>query len=182
MRGVVYDYSSVHIDVPDPISKEIIDWGSRKIPDRDLFVATGMGRENEMHITVLYGIHAEKPDEVKDLIVGTKPFPIVLGKLDIFTSADKYDVVVVEAISPELVDLHEKLKQLDHTNKYPKFRPHVTVAYVKKDRGWSYKGASMFADKAFEAKSVTFSSRKGMRQRIPFDAGSSNHTESHNAL
>ena len=34
--------------------------------------------------------------------------------------------------------MNKKLKVLDHTNDFPKYEPHVTLAYVKKGEGSKY--------------------------------------------
>lgn len=60
MKNAKYDYSSIHVDVPKDISDDIIKWGRKEISDREIFVMPrdpGLGREDEIHVTVLYGLH-----------------------------------------------------------------------------------------------------------------------------
>lgn len=68
MHNVRYDYSSCHINVPSPLNQEIIEWGRAQVADEDLYVTQRdptFGREDEIHITVLYGLHSENSDAVR---------------------------------------------------------------------------------------------------------------------
>src|SRR4051812_29853944 len=109
MRNVNYDYSSCHIDVPDELSQEIIEWGEKHVPDENIFVAQRdptFGREDEIHITILYGIHADSPESVRPIIEHSGPINVRLGKVDVFTNPFKFDVLMIEVFSDELMELN----------------------------------------------------------------------------
>ena len=169
---MTYDFSSSHVDVPEPLAGEILDWGKDKITDDDIFVSktdAGFGREDEMHATVLYGIHSPCPDQTESVIKGNKPLKVQLGKVKVFTNPLKFDVVVVDVISHDLRALNDKLAQIiEHTNKYGGYRPHITVAYVKKGKGWQHNGINIWKGQTFEADSIIFSSVNGTKKRISF--------------
>jgi 2'-5' RNA ligase len=170
MQNVKYDYSSTHIDVPEPLASELIDWGKKKIKDADIFVSqtdTSFGREDEMHVTVLYGIHSDLPDEVTKIVSGQNKISVKLGDIDVFTNPEKFDVVVVKVISDDLNDLNEKLtKHVEFTNKYKEYKPHITLAYVKKGKGWKYHGLDKWRGKEFDTDYVIFSSKNGTKQKL----------------
>src|SRR5574343_1207082 len=101
MHNVKYDYSSVHVDVPSPISDDIIRWGKQNIADDDIFCSQRdptFGRENEIHITILYGLHAEYSDEIRSLLQNKGPVKIKLDKIGIFTNPYNFDVIMIEVI------------------------------------------------------------------------------------
>jgi 2'-5' RNA ligase len=169
MKNTQYDFSSVHIDLPSPLAEQIQDWGRAKIPDKDIFVSQtdpSFGREDEMHATVLYGIHSEGSEEVKK-IAQDGNLNVKLGKIEVFTNPLKFDVVVISVDSPDLVKMNEKMRSdIEYTNKYSEYRPHVTVAYVKKGKGWKHRGNDKWEGKEFSCDYIVFSSKNGSKERI----------------
>jgi len=169
-HGQVYDFSSTQINLPDDLAKKAMDFG-KTIPDDELKVENdeGKGREDDIHVTVLYGLHAEKPDQVKKLIKDIKPFEITLGKVSAFETNKEFDVVKIEVESPELRKLNKLLSdKCENSNSYPDYHPHVTIAYVKKGNAKKYIGNKSFVGKTFKATEITFSSKNGSRIALPF--------------
>lgn len=169
MKNTQYDFSSAHVDLPTSLASEIQNWGNNKISDDHIFVSQtdpSFGREDEMHITVLYGIHSEKPDQVKKFVKDGE-IKVTLGKVEVFSNPLKFDVVVISVESPDLVDLNEKMrKDIEYTNKYSEYKPHVTVAYVKKGKGWQHQGYDKWEGKNFLCDYIVFSSKNGSKERI----------------
>jgi 2'-5' RNA ligase len=69
------------------------------------------------------------------LIPNTRPFKVTLGDVTFFEGEkdDKYDVVKIDVQSQDLIDLNQRLRSnIEHTNDYPEYQPHITVAYVKR--------------------------------------------------
>ncbi len=166
MKKTEYKFSSTQINLPKELSEEIIDWGKKHISDDEIFAEDGLGREDEIHITVLYGLHDKKPDDVQKILENIKPFEISLGKISVFTNPLKYDVIKIEVESEKLHELNKNLQKLPHTNAYPTYKPHVTIAYVKKGKGWKKGGDKTFLGRHFEANSIIFSSRAGSKTKI----------------
>lgn len=170
MQNVKYEYSSVHIDVPDPLANDMILWSNKKIKDSDIFVSQSdqhFGREDEMHVTVLYGIHSDTSEEVAKIASSQKSITVKLGEIDVFSNPDKFDVVVVKVISDDLHELNEHLtKQIEFTNKYKEYKPHITLAYVKKGKGWKYHGLDHWKDQEFTTDYIVFSSKNGVKQKL----------------
>lgn len=172
MKNVKYDYSSIHVDLPKEISDDIIQWGRKEISDREIFVMPrdpGLGREDEIHTTVLYGLHSDTPEQVEKLVKGEDSPKVRLGKIEVFTESEKYDVVVIHVISNDLRKLNKLLKEkVPYTNKYSSYRPHVTIAYVKKGKGWKFRGINKWDGKEFTCDSLVFSSTNGTKHKITF--------------
>jgi 2'-5' RNA ligase len=154
-------------NLPDDLAASVIGWGQENIPENDLYKdpnEAGLGRENEPHVTVLYGIHETNVRKVKTLIENEKPFEIRLGNIGIFSHNEIFDVVKINVTSKQLNDLNKVLKdELSHKNLYPIYSPHVTIAYVKKGRAKSLEDDSFFAGKKFPVKQVVFSSKNGSK-------------------
>jgi len=172
MRNVKYSYSSVQINLPDDLSKKIVTWGKDHIANKEIYQDPQnptFGRENEMHVTLLYGLHGDNSTQSRLIVKNHDPFVVKLGLVDIFEN-DVFDVVVVKAISEELHALNKKLKsKVKFTNKFPVYKPHITIAYVKKGEGKKYKDNPHFQNMSFDVKNITFSSKKGYKEVIRFD-------------
>ncbi len=100
------------------------------VPDADLGED---GREENPHVTVRYGLHADGPETVAAVLKNAGPIKMTLGGLSAFrgSDADKpYDVIFAEVNSPDLYRLNEALKALPHTDTWATYKPHATVAYV----------------------------------------------------
>jgi 2'-5' RNA ligase len=174
MQNVSYSFSSVHINVDPPLSDEIIRWGRKNVSDDDIFVSQTdptYGREDEIHITILYGIHSDQSDEVEKTIKGVGPIKAKLGKVKIFSNPYKFDVVVVGVISEDLERLNQKLTEtVTYTNRYGKYDPHLTIAYVKKGKGWRHNDLNLWEGREITADYVVFSSKAGFKKKIPLSA------------
>lgn len=114
------------------------------INDKDVFHGTeddpGYGREDEPHVTILYGIHSDVSDDDVEKLISTITKPrLSITKIGIFENGDRgFDVVKFEINSEDLNGLNKMFKQLPHTNNYPTYNPHITIAYVKSGYGQSY--------------------------------------------
>jgi 2'-5' RNA ligase len=170
MHHVVYRYSSTQIDLPDDLAEEIVEWGRRYLPDDAIYTDPddpSFGRENEIHATVLYGIHEDSPDKVAALLEEQKPFACALGRVNLFQTNPKFDVVKAEVRSRELHRLHNRLKEsLEVTDKYPVYRPHVTIAYVQPGAANRLKGGGAFLGRSFEVREIIFSSHAGKKTKL----------------
>lgn len=172
MLNVKYDYSSVHVDVPSPLAGDIIVWGKKHILDEDVYVTNkdpSYGREDEIHVTILYGLHSERPDHVIKLIGQSGTIRAKLGAVGVFTNPYKFDVVMIDIVSPDLCELNNILtKNVNHTNRYGDYHPHITVAYIKKGRGNKYLGLEHWRDKEFYCNYAVFSSKDGTKHKFSF--------------
>jgi 2'-5' RNA ligase len=172
MQNTRYDYSSIHVNLPDSIANDIVKWALKKIGDNDIFVSQqdpSFGREDEMHVTMLYGLHSESSQETRKLLKNEKPVHVKLGKIEVFTNPQNFDVVVIDVESEDLCRLNKKLRDnLEYTNTYDKYHPHATIAYVKKGKGWKYRGLDKWMGQEFTCDSAVFSSKNGSKENIPF--------------
>ena len=158
------DFSSTQINLPKPLAEEIIAWGRENIPDSFLYQETG--REEKMHITVLYGLRDERPDKAKEILEKEKAVKLKLGKISAFDTSGEYDVIKIEVNSPGLHKLHRLLQALPHEDSHPKYNPHVTIAYVKKGKGKRIIGNGMFDGELIETNKIMFNSKNGEKTEI----------------
>lgn len=108
-----------------------------KIPKEDLHE---YGVETEPHVTILYGLHTDKSSVVKEALdkadIGFYNYTI--GEPAIFENED-YDVLIRKVRDPRgLKKLRKELLDLPHTLTYKDYKPHATIAYLKKGKGKEY--------------------------------------------
>lgn len=116
-------------EIQDMIDQDDIYQGSSKVE--------GFGGEQKPHVTLLYGIHTDVPDEdVEKLIDEIKSPKIRLGKITSFEQKE-FDVLKFDVESKDLMKLNKVFKKLPHTETYS-YHPHTTLAYVKKGKAAEY--------------------------------------------
>lgn len=162
-----HEFSSTQVNLPLSIASKMIRWGRELIPDKALYVKDGdFGREEEVHVTVLFGLHANKADQVKEILEGEPPIHLTIGKTSIFESQE-YDVVKFSVESEDLKRLNQKLRACEHTNTHPSYIPHCTIAYVKKGLGKKYVGKDKFDGTEIVLHEVLFSNKSRIKTHIP---------------
>ncbi len=155
-----YDFSSVQAQIPDSEAIKILTFGSM-IPEDFL---AGNGREDDIHVTVKYGIHTNDFTALRDLFVGVKPLKAKFGKVTLFDTNNDFDVVKVDIISPDLVKMNKKISQnFEVTDTHPKYHPHCTIAYVKKGCGKPFDGNDLFEGIKMELDEITFSGKNNRK-------------------
>ncbi len=181
----VHSFSSTQVNLPENESKEVLSVGKTLIKDADVYTDENdpsYGREETPHVTVKYGLETENSEEVRKILESEKPFDVTLGKTSIFENADKpYDVVKIDVDSPELHRLNKLISDnAKVTDTFPDYKPHVTLAYVKKGTGKNYVGNNSLEGKKISFDSITFSSKNGETVDIPLGGKSSGESAKDN--
>ena len=167
-----HEFSSTQVNLSGSIAEKIADF-ARRIPDADL---ADDGREDQPHITVKYGLHGDNADEVRTALAGEKPIKVTFGKVSLFKTNDDYDVVKVDIDSPDLHRLNKKIAELPHTDTFPDYKPHATIAYVKKGKGEAYEGSRFLNGQVVRLNSMVFSDKN--RNQVEIQLGGK-ATETH---
>lgn len=110
------------------------------ISDEDVFddETKGYGREDKPHVTILYGVNADVADEEVDKVLDKlEPVEVTFDKIDIFENP-KFDVVKFSVTSEVLNKMNKLCRELPYENDFPDYKPHMTIAYVKKGEGKKY--------------------------------------------
>ncbi|MDQ3920211.1 MAG: 2'-5' RNA ligase family protein, partial [Acidobacteriota bacterium] len=167
-----HEFSSTQFDI-NGREGAAVKRAAAKIPDSDLYTAeSGYGREDHPHVTVKYGLHTNDAANLREALKDQPPVPVTLGKTSLFEGKGEtpYDVVKVDVDSPELHALNAKIAAAEeHTDTHPEYKPHVTLAYVKKGLGAKYDGRSVdgVTGRTVKLDSLTFSDRDGKAVEIP---------------
>ncbi|HUU53136.1 MAG TPA: 2'-5' RNA ligase family protein, partial [Candidatus Bathyarchaeia archaeon] len=156
-EAATHDYSNTQVNLPEEPATAVKELG-RKIPDEELYTEEGddaYGREEEPHITVRYGLETSNPKDVEPAFENIGPIKAKIGKVSVFDGNDNYDVVVADVESDALVEANKKVGETVSVpgETFKEYKPHVTIAYVKKGEGKKYVG-----DKSLEGKEITVDS------------------------
>ena len=169
-EGVEYKFSNTQVELPEYLAKKVMDWGKKHVPDEEVFTDPedpGVGREDEIHVTLFYGINNPDPDEVAELLKGQKKFEVRLGLITAFRDGDKNDVLKIDVESPDMQKLHYLIgEKIKNENSYPTYQPHVTIAYMNKGESDKYIGDDTFKGKTFKVDNIVFSSSDGSKTPI----------------
>jgi 2'-5' RNA ligase len=157
-----YEFSSVQFNYPIDFAKDVMQWGRKNVDTEDIFVDPhdeSYGLEDNIHTTVLYGIHDKTPSKTKRIIEPTPPFKITLGEIDKFPGGTDYDVIKINVEGDVLRDLHYKIREnITNTNSYPDYKPHMTIGYVLPNSCNHLLGSEEFKGMTFQVNTVIFSS------------------------
>lgn len=128
-----YDYGCVMVYLN--LDKKEWDDIQKMVDEDDIYFGTeedtGYGRELDPHVTALYGIHDDVPDEdVEDVIDTFEKPEVELKSISAFKN-DKFDVLKFDVKSKDMHKMNDKLKSLPYTTNYPDYHPHATICYLK---------------------------------------------------
>jgi 2'-5' RNA ligase len=160
-------YSSVYVELPPALAQRIRQLGMR-IPSGDL---ADRGREEDPHVTIRYGLETDDAERVRPILSDAGPVKFRLGAAAVFAGDGQnkpYDVVMVEVESPDLRRLNRELASLPHTDTFPTYRPHATIAYVKAGLGESYAKRFGALNTDATVTAAVFSDRVRNHTTIPF--------------
>jgi 2'-5' RNA ligase len=114
------------------------------IEEKDIYIKPyndSNGLEEEPHVTLVYGIHEDEidPQVVYDVMEqNLHPVKVKIEEIGFFETPDcdvvKYDV----PITSELKKYRNLFMKFPNTQEYPNYKPHMTIAYVKKGTGKNY--------------------------------------------
>lgn len=92
---------------------------------------------DKAHITLLYGLLTpayEQKENIDELLADwDMPEYFVPERIMFFPDprGENYAAIVVEIDDPHLEEAHARLSYLPHVNTFPKYRSHMTIAYVR---------------------------------------------------
>ena len=132
----------------------------------------GKAREDDFHVTVKYGLKVVDPDEAAEVVEGTEPFEVVLGRSGAFHGTGEDVVLKVRAQSRGLEALNRMVcLRLDHESSFLEYRPHVTVAYLRRSLVDPYGYRELFDDsfegERFEVDRLVMTTPGGNEHVIP---------------
>lgn len=150
-------------------SKHLWERVQNEIDKDDVFTEEDLGLEpfSSAHVTLLYGIHSDVPDEDVEAIIETIEAPeVTFEKISMFEN-EKFDVLKYTVSGKGLNEANKKFKELPHTNNYPTYEAHCTIGYLKKGTAKKY---CKDLEKPFTVKAdkIVYSKPDGTKKEYPF--------------
>jgi hypothetical protein len=128
------EYGCLMAIVPPTHGPHIVKFGKTVIPQSLLYTKPdddSYGYDNEPHVTVKFGYAPDlNKQDLATILRGIKPFNVILHALTQFNNSD-FDVVKFDAESPVLRELRTRADRFPNQDKFPEYKPHMTLAYVK---------------------------------------------------
>jgi len=156
-----YDFGYVGVVCSPELVAKIKDWVSANlIPDQILKA------EDEPHITIKYGIHTKEPKEVAKIVQLKSRLTASFGSTSVFEN-DEEDILLVEVLSPDFTELNQLLTEhLKVTTTHPHYKPHLTLAYMKKGAAAPHVGSPFLQGQIVGWNAVVFSDAGGTKTEI----------------
>ena len=97
------------------------------------------GLEDEPHTTILYGLHDDEVSlaQVKSAVTKYTFTDCLIYNPSLFRN-EKYDVLKFQVDGDNLHKANAELKALPHTSSFPRYHPHLTIAYLQSGKGTDY--------------------------------------------
>lgn len=143
-HGSDYKYGCLMIYLDIPNWNEIISFINPEDIYRPEYPSKGL--ETDPHITVLYGLHDTVSDsDIQEVVnqIDSNKLNLEINGIGVFENKE-FDVLKFNVESNYLHQINSMFRKLPHTSDYPDYKPHVTIAYVKKGNGSKYCGGSLF--------------------------------------
>ena len=165
-----YDHSTVQTsDISETVINAIKD--IQKNIDKDKLYDgedepgwTENGLQKLFHTTILFGVKDNVKDEVKKVFDTHKPVHIETMGVEYFDTNPDFDVVIVRCKSEELTKIHNELKDtLENKDSYPNYKPHITIAYLKKGEKLD---DTQISDISWEMDSLEISTSDGQLEKV----------------
>jgi 2'-5' RNA ligase len=140
------------------------------IPNEDLYQPAddpSFGKENDPHVTVLFGLHNDIPEEdIEAEIEKIKTPDIKFGGVSSFKNKE-FEVIKFDVESKDMMTLNKKFAKFPHTKTFD-YHPHCTIAYVKVGLGDKYvKKLAKSTDIEMTPSHVVYSKADGSKNEYP---------------
>ncbi len=130
-----HKFSSTQLQLPPELAEAVKAFSREHIAEEDL---AEKGYEDDVHITVLYGLHTGDADDVRRVVNGFGPVQVRWGGISVFETDDG-DCIVLDVLPGGINILNSRLREsLEYTSKFLEYKPHLTLAYVKPGEGEKY--------------------------------------------
>jgi uncharacterized protein (TIGR02996 family) len=180
--GKPHKFASTQINLDGPAADAIRRMGAA-VADDEL---ADDGREDQIHITTLFGLHPEvTADDVARAVADFGPVRYRLGRVSAFYGKDSgkdYDVLKVDVESPDLHRLHDTIAELPNTQSHAEYHPHATIAYVKAGLADNYIRRFPSLDVDGVADEIAFSDTRREQTPVPLGGGAKKMARTLNRL
>lgn len=158
-----HKYSCAMLNISDKNASVFEYWAQKNIsPGCISYEEDEIFEDDVPHVTIKYGLHDSEPDRLKKIVKGIKSIKLKFGKISKFDTNPNFDVIKVDVISKELEKLNKKISnEIEHSDEFSKYKPHLTLAYIKKGECKDLIGNDFFNELEDEVHEIYFTSKTG---------------------
>ena len=161
---VKYDYGCVMAEMPQTLYAPLMAFSKSIISDDMLYFDPNAepddyGREKHFHTTIKFGLtESYTQEQMAEFLRGTRVFFVNIQGMDVFSNPE-FDVVKLSVGGEGLNRLREVFNKLPNVDEHPIYRPHLTLAYVKRGLGERFKGKTTKAYSKVPVNLIKYSDR-----------------------
>lgn len=160
-----YKYSCAMLNLNPSVASIVDYWVKKNIPKESLYIDEDSGHdgyEEIYHVTLKYGIHDFSPKKLTNLVHGFGPISFGLGTVKKFDAPD-FDVIHIKIVDSKILEDVNKLisEGIEHTDTHPEYKPHITLAFVKKGSCDKLIHDPFFDSLSDEVDEICFNSKDG---------------------
>lgn len=165
-----HSLASTQFDIRGEAEKKMLAIG-KSIPKDEL---AEDGIETDCHVTILYGLTADSPNELAKLVAGFGPVTIRFGKTSIFPAnkgqeqrgGAQFDVLKIDIEGKDIKRLNKLVSKMDNKNTFPTYRAHATIGYLRPGEGLKHCGENALTGAELTFDSFEFSGRDGKKKTV----------------
>lgn len=121
---------------------------------KELKYAQGAVYDSVPHVTLLFGIHPSLTyeEDVNSVLYDWMTPDLMSKYVGFFEGEDYYCIVAYMDLTASLMNARIRLEALPHTSTFTEYKPHMTLAYIKKTADlstWLERMNSSFANRIF---------------------------------
>ena len=150
------DYSHAQLELPEGIAFRVRQLAGA-IP-----ASAVLKSEDKPHITLLYGIKADDPEDLEEMLSIVRPIRVTLGKTSLFRT-EEHDCLKIDVEGNQLLMLRAYLESGIEFEDAHEYHPHVTVAYLQPGEGPRYANDPALEGETVLVSEVCFYNREGER-------------------
>lgn len=187
-KDTPYKFSCAMLNLNPKVASIVDHWVKKNIPKESLYIDEDHGHdgyEEVYHVTLKYGIHDSSPDKLAKLVHGFGPIPFNFGPVEKFEpefdavdknnkekkEAAKFDVIHIKIVDSDILRQVNELisENIENTETYSSYKPHITLAYVKKGSCDALIGNTFFDTLSDEVDEIFFNSKDGKEHYISLE-------------
>jgi len=159
-----FDYACLMLNFDEELADAISRLADTLLEEDWLYTdKPGYGKEEDIHVTVKYGLHDHDLPKMQDFLkkwMNGRKIKMTLKKVSKFDSNPDYDVIKLDVDSKDLEELNKAVSEnFPNTETHPEYIPHITLAYVKKDMGDGLIGNESFDGEDVESNTFDFADK-----------------------
>lgn len=179
MSDKVRKYACIMIKMPPKLAAGVKSFQKSIRPEELIPEEADGGLEDDIHVTLIYGVFDAQQTLISSALSKLQPFALQIGPITSFETSPEHDVLKFDIVeSPMLHSIHNAIKAIyPNDQKYDEFKPHMTIAYLKKGSAQKYTGVGNdITGRVIMVKHIIWSNTESQKSTIKLSEAECSHT------